>query len=137
MLKNSNTVIPYKDIDYELRPLIWLINNELGIETVECCSGHGEEPCRIWCVAGNAEIFQKFMHKYFYCDVFWEAKFDMSDVSIDNEEWDTLHFVLQTSSFINNEAVIVAISELTKRIYLEQNDIDIREQFNIREELHL
>ncbi|MBO5839788.1 MAG: hypothetical protein J6R06_08965, partial [Bacteroidales bacterium] len=41
MLKNSKTIIPYNDIDYELQELIKFINMVDEIETTSCCSGHG------------------------------------------------------------------------------------------------
>lgn len=40
MYKDSTTIIPYDDIDVEIRQLIRGINSVDGIETVECCFGH-------------------------------------------------------------------------------------------------
>ena len=84
MLKGSTTEIPYDDIDYELRDVIRYMNSIEGIETTECCCGHGERPCHIWFKADNAECLSKFWHKYLYCNHNWHIVFYMSDTDIDN-----------------------------------------------------
>lgn len=97
MLKGSATVIPYNDIDYELRDLIKYINNIDGIETTECCCGHGKAPCQILFKADSMECLTKFWHKYFYRDSNWRIVLKMRDSDIDNGQWDKPTYLLETT----------------------------------------
>ena len=115
MLKGSTTKIPYDDIDYELRDVIRYMNSIDGIETTECCCGHGENPCYVWFKADNAECLSKFWHKYLYCDNNWHIVFYMSDTDIDNGEWDKPTYLLETT-FPDYYYVGMAIDNLKYRM---------------------
>jgi len=123
MLKGSTTVIPYSDIDYELRKLIRSMNDIDGIETTACCCGHGEAPCFIWFKADSLECVTKFIHKYLYCNFTWRIALAMSDVDIDNEEWDNPTYLLETT-FPDYYYVGMAIDNLTYR--LKESEISER-----------
>ncbi len=97
MLNNSTTIIPYKDIDFEIRDLIRYINEVEGIETTESCCGHGESPCCIWFKADNIECLTKFWYKYLYGNPNWRIVLKMTDIDIDNEEWDKPTYLLYTT----------------------------------------
>ena len=97
MKKGSTTIIPYDDIDYELRDLIKLINNIDGLETVECCCGHGLEPCQIWFVADSIEDVTHFIRNYIYCSPLWRIVIDITDVDIDENKWNNPTYLLETT----------------------------------------
>ena len=97
MRKDSKTIIPYEDIDYELQNLIRLINTVEGIETTECCCGHGESPCQIFFKADNTEYLTKFWYKYLYGNPNWHIVLAMTDVEIDDKEWNTPTYLLETT----------------------------------------
>lgn len=97
MKKGSTTIIPYDDIDYELRNLIKLMNNIDGIETVECCCGHGEAPCYIWFKADSIEDVTRFQYKYLYGSRLWRISIDMTDIDIDENKWNDPRYLLETT----------------------------------------
>ena len=115
MLKGNTTVIPYNDIDYELRKLIRSMNDIDGIETISCCCGHGEAPCFIRFKADSLECVTKFIHKYLYCNSTWRIVLAMSDVDIDNGEWNNPTYLLETT-FPDYYYVGMAIDNLTYRL---------------------
>ena len=115
MLKNSKTEIPYDDIDYEIRELIRCINDVEGIETTESCCGHGEMPCLIWFKADSTEVVTKFIHKYLYYNNLWRIRFNMTDVEIDNGEWNNPTYLLETT-FLDYYYVGLAIDNLTYKM---------------------
>lgn len=123
MLKDSKTVIPYEDIDYEICELIRLINMVEGIETVESCCGHEKEPCRIWFKADNIECLTKFWYRYLYCNPNWHIVLNMTDVDIDNKEWNTPTYLLETtfSDFFYTELVIDNLAYSIKIDKLKEN----------------
>lgn len=97
MKRGSNTVIPYEDIDYELVELIKCINDVEGIETVECCCGHGVEPCQIWFVADSLKDVTHFIRDYLYRSSLWRIIIDITDVDIDENKWDSPTYLLETT----------------------------------------
>ena len=115
MLKGSTTVIPYDDIDYEIRNLIKLINNVNGIETTSCCCGHGKAPCQIMFKADNAESLSRFWHKYLYRNPNWHIVYAMNDTDVCNEEWDKPNYLLETT-FPDFYYTGLAIDNLTYRL---------------------
>ena len=96
MLKDSKTEISYGDIDYEIAELVRLINNIEGIETIESCCGHSRRPCRIWFMADSVECVTKFIHRYIN-NASWRVVINISDVEIDNGEWDKPTYLLETT----------------------------------------
>lgn len=117
MKKDSKTIVPYEDIDYELRELVRCINNIDGIETTSCCSGHGSSPCTIWFKADSTEAVTKFIHKYLYGygDRVWKVSFSMTDVDIDNGEWNNPTYLLETV-FTDYFYIGLAIDNLTYKM---------------------
>ena len=97
MLKDSKTIIPYDDIDYEIRELVKCMNSIDGIETTSSCCGHLKMPCLIYFKADNTETVTKFIHKYLYCNKLWRVSFNMTDIDIDNGEWDKPTYLLETT----------------------------------------
>lgn len=97
MKKGSTTIIPYDDIDYELRNLIKLMNNIDGIETVECCCRHGEAPCYIWFKADSIEDVTCFQYKYLYGSRLWRISIEMTDTDIDENKWNDPRYLLETT----------------------------------------
>lgn len=97
MKRGSTTIIPYDDIDYELKNLIKLINNVEGIETVECCCGHGKAPCQIWFEADSVEDVTQFIHKYLYRNNLWRITIDITDIDIDENRWNNPSYLLETT----------------------------------------
>lgn len=112
MLKDSNTVIPYDNIDYEIRDLIRYINSIDGIETVESCCGHGKRPCSIWFKADDIGSVTRFIYRYLYRNNNWRIKIVMSDNDIDEKQWENPSYLLETT-FPNHYYVGLAIDNLT------------------------
>lgn len=94
MKRNSKTIIPYEDIDYELVELIKCINEVDGIETTECCCGHGTRPCQIWFKADSIEDITHFIDNYLYCNPLWRVVFSLTDIDI---EWSNPTYLLETT----------------------------------------
>ena len=97
MLQNSCTMIPYDDIDFEIKELVKYINKVQGIETVESCCGHEEMPCQIYFRADSIEDVTKFQYKYLYCNRDWRIVLQIGDISIDNNQWDKPIFILEST----------------------------------------
>ena len=93
--KNFNREI-LKDVDYEIAELVDLINQVDGIETVESCFGHNEEPIQIYCVARDIATLNKFIYEFFYRNDLISFKIYVTDVTIDNKEWDKVQFVIES-----------------------------------------
>lgn len=117
MRKNSTTVIPYDQIDYEIINLIRYINNIDGIETTNSCCGHGKYPCRIWFKADSLADVTKFIYKYLYCNPNWRVSLALTDVEIDNKDWGNPTFLLETT-LKDNFYVGLAIDNLTYKFRL-------------------
>jgi len=97
MKRNSKTIIPYEDIDWELVELIKCINAIDGIETTACCCGHGTGPCQIWFKADSIEDVTHFTHNYLYCNRLWRVVINLTDVDIDDNEWNNPTYLLETT----------------------------------------
>ena len=121
MKKGSNTIIPYDDIDYELRELIRCINDVDGIETIECCCGHGVRPCQIWFVADSIEDVTHFMHNYLYRSPLWRIVVDLSDADIDENKWDSQAYLLETTCY-DYYYTGVCIDNLTYKIKMKNQN---------------
>lgn len=122
MKKGSNTVIPYDDIDKELVELIKCINNVKGIETVECCCGHGEAPCYIWFKADSIKDVTRFQHSYLYRSKLWRITVNMTDADIDESKWDDPTYLLETTC---NDYYYtgVCIDNLTYKMKIKQQHL--------------
>lgn len=107
MRRNSKTIIPYEDIDTELVELIKCINEVDGIETTECCCGHGMRPCQIWFKADSIEDVTHFIHNYLYCDPSWRIVISLTDTEIDDNEWSNPTYLLETDT---SDAVFIGLS---------------------------
>ena len=119
MRKDSKTIIPYEDIDYELQNLIRLINTVEGIETTSCCCGHGTLPCQILFRADNTAYLTNFWYKYLYCNPNWHIVLAMTDVEIDDKEWNTPTYLLETT-FPDFFYTGLAIDNLAYRIEIDK-----------------
>ena len=106
-------------VDPEIRELLELINNVDGIETTESCFGHNIRPCRIWCRARDVEALNKFIYNYFYGDTLWIFNIVLTDITIDNKEWDKLEFVLE-SRYSDFPTVNLMINSLCYRMKEKQ-----------------
>ena len=127
MLRKSKLKeIPYNEIDYEMRELIKHINRIDGIETIGCCCGHGVDRAWINLVADSIEDVNKFMYKYFYCNDGWEVSLRITDADIDNQHWGRLNFILHTTEVIEPSAVLLAISDITKKFKLKWQEETIK-----------
>lgn len=80
-------------LDYEIKDLVYLINQIDGVETVESCFGHHEVPCRIWLRIKDIEIANKFMKQYFYFDSCWRLVLTFDET---NDYKDELLFALES-----------------------------------------
>lgn len=121
MKKGSNTIIPYEDIDYELVELIKCMNNIEGIETIECCCGHGVRPCQIWFVADSLKDVTHFMHNYLYRSSLWRIVIDLSDADIDKNKWDSPAYLLETTCY-DYYYTGVCIDNLTYKIKMKNQN---------------
>ena len=97
MKRDSKTIIPYEDIDYELVELIKCINEVEGIETKNCCCGHGTSPCQIWFKADSIEDVTHFIYNYLYCNPLWRIVFNLTDNEICDKEWNNPTYLLETT----------------------------------------
>lgn len=113
MYKDSKLKINYKDIDYEIRDLIRYMNEFDGIETVESCFGHNEEPCRIWFKAESIKAIVDFSFRLFDCQDIWKIEIDTGDI---NRDWDDLHFLLYSSNYKDFPTVNLMVDNLTYRM---------------------
>lgn len=120
MYKDSTTIIPYDDIDVEIRQLIRGINSIDGIETVECCFGHYKYPCLIWVKAESIEAMTSFLFHYFNCERQWRVCFDLGDV---HEDWKDIHFYIDS---ITAEPKIIdkMIANLTSRFCKAESEVE-------------
>ena len=102
------------DLDYEIQELVYLINDVEGICTVDSCFGHNERPCRIWCDAKDIETLNKFIYKYFYNDYLWTFQICLTDVMIDEGDWNRVHFLIE-SKYSDFPTVNLMVDLLTHR----------------------
>lgn len=109
------------EVDKELRSLIMTMNEIPGLYTVECCVGHGKQPCRIWFKTYNFDVFHKFCFYFLNCWKQWKICYDNGDIHRDE------HFLFYLESTTSDMKVI---GDIVK--HLEQN---IRRELDIRKEL--
>ena len=98
-------------IDWQIKTLVDLINKVDGIETTNSCFGHYKRPCSIYCRARNIEVLNKFIYNYFYRNDLWIFRLLLSDITIDNKDWDKIDFVLE-SRFYDYPTVNLMIENL-------------------------
>lgn len=113
MYRNSQTEIPYNDIDYEIRELIKLLNQFDGIETTSCCFGHYEYRCEIYFKAETIEDIVNFSFRLFDCQHLWHIEIDTGDI---HKNWKDLHFVLHTGEIKDYPTVNLLVDNLTLRV---------------------
>ena len=118
MYKDSTTIIPYDNIDIEIRQLVRGINSIDGIETDECCFGHYKRPCLIWAKAESIEAMTSFLYKYFDCERQWRVCFDLSDV---HKDWKDIHFYIDSMT-AEPKIVHKMIADLTSRFYKTESE---------------
>ena len=109
------------EVDKELRSLIMTMNEIPGLYTVECCVGHGKQPCRIWFKTYNFDVFHKFCFNCLNCWRQWKICYDNADIHRDE------HFLFYMETTTSDMKVI---GDIVKQ--LEQN---IRRELDIRREL--
>ena len=97
MLREKKSIIPYSEIDYEIRDIVRIMNSIDGIETVESCSGHDKGPCHIFFVADSIEDVTKFMYSHLYCNTAWRVSLVLTDTMIDTRTWDKPIFLLEST----------------------------------------
>lgn len=109
-------------IDPEIYDLLTYINRVEGIHTTDSCFGHNEYPCMIWCEADSIATVHKFMRDYFYNDELWTIRFYITDVLIDDNDWDKVVFVIQSDArYIDFPSVNLMVNNLTYRFWKYQN----------------
>ena len=122
MKRDSKTIIPYENIDCELVELIKCINEIDGIETTECCCGHGTMPCQIWFKANSIEDVTHFIHNYLYCNRLWRIVINLTDNEIYDNEWNNPSYLLETTCS-DYYYTGVSIDNLTYRIKEKQREL--------------
>lgn len=113
MYRISDTVIPYDDIDYEIRDLCKALNEIVGVETVESCVGHGEYPCFIAFKVERIEDLSKLLFYCFNHEHKWKIYADVGDP---HRDWKDLHFILQSDCIKDTYLVELMVQNLTSRI---------------------
>lgn len=98
------------EVDKELRSLIMTMNEITGLYTIECCVGHGKQPCRIWFKTYNFEVLHKFCFNCLNCWKQWKICYDNGDIHRDE------HFSFYLESTTSDMKVI---GDIVKQ--LEQN----------------
>ena len=109
-------------IDPEIYDLLTYINRVEGIRTTSSCFGHNESPCMIFCEADSIATVHKFMRDYFYNDKLWTIQLYITDVLIDDSDWDKVVFVIQSDvRYIDFPSVNLMVNNLTYRFWKYQN----------------
>ena len=109
-------------IDPEIYDLLTYINRVEGIRTTGSCFGHNECPCMICCEADSIATVHKFMRDYFYNDDLWIIRLYITDVLIDDNDWDKVVFVVQSDArYIDFPSVNLMVNNLTYRFWKHQN----------------
>lgn len=121
MYSNSKTVIPYDDIDIEIRRLVRLLNSIDGVETVESCCGHEEMRCMIWLKVESIEALTSFISKYFGREELWHLEIDTGDI---HNDWKDIHLLLHSGEYKTFPTLNLMIDNLAYRIETETNRVD-------------
>lgn len=113
MFRNSQTEIPYDDIDIEIKELVRLLNQFEGIETESCCFGHHKIPCMIYFKAETIEDIVNLSFNLFDCQHLWHIEINTQDI---HKDWKDLHFVLHTGDIKDFPTVDLLVNNLTLRV---------------------
>lgn len=97
-------------IDYEIKELVYLINQFDGVETIDSCFGHYKMPCRIWLRIKDIDTANKFIKCFFYLDKRWLLNLSFSEANYHHE----LLFVLE-SRYKDYPIVSLMVENLTYR----------------------
>lgn len=97
------------EVDKELRSLIMTMNEIPGLYTIECCVGHGKQPCRIWFKTYNFEVLHKFCFNCLNCWKQWKICYDNGDIHRDE------HFSFYLESITSDMKVIGDIVKQLER----------------------
>lgn len=111
MIDGKNFTAGIKDLDYEIRQLVCLINDVDGVETISSCFGHHENPCRIWLRIKDVPTANKFIRQFFYFDHLWSLVLTFSEL---DDYADELIFMLE-SKYQDYPAVDLMVETLTRR----------------------
>lgn len=88
----NEEVIPYSEIDEEIRDICKLINYFEGIQTVESCFGHYVKPCLIWLKCDSISALNRLLCTCFNHEDRWTVQCDQGD-----PVWDSDTLVLNIS----------------------------------------
>ena len=109
-------------IDTEIYNLLTYINRVSGIRTTSSCFGHNECPCLIFCEADNISTVYKFMRDYFYNDKLWSVNLYITDIKIDENNWDKVEFIIQSDiRYTDFPTLNLMVDNLTNRFWKYQN----------------
>lgn len=109
-------------IDPEIHKLLTYINRVEGICTTNSCFGHNKQPCQIFCEADSISTVNKFIHDYFYNDGLWSIRLYITDLTIDENTWDKVQFIIQSDiRYIDFPTVNLMVDSLTNRFWKYQN----------------
>ena len=112
MYKNSKAIIPYDDIDYEIRELCRLLNSIDGVETTSSCCGHNERPCYIWFQVESIEALTYLCFNFFDNESLWHLEIRTADI---HKDWEDIHLVLHSGTIKDYPTVNLMIDNLTYR----------------------
>lgn len=109
------------EVDKELRSLIMAMNEIPGLYTIECCVGHGKQPCRIWFKTYNFEVLHKFCFNCLNCWKQWKICYDNADIHRDE------HFSFYLESTTSDMKVIGDIvKQLERNIRMELDNGNLK-----------
>ena len=109
-------------IDPEIYNLLTYINRVSGIRTTSSCFGHNERPCLIFCEADSISTVYKFMRDYFYNDKLWSVNLYITDIKIDENNWDKVEFIIQSDiRYTDFPTLNLMVDNLTNRFWKYQN----------------
>lgn len=120
MFRNSETEIPYNDIDHEIRELVRNINKIDGIETIESCFGHNENPCVIYCKAETIEALTFFIFNFFDNEKLWKLNLTLDDIHKNQKD---VHFDINSGEIMRYPKVNLMIDNLTYRFERRLTDL--------------
>jgi hypothetical protein len=119
-----NKLIPYEDIDIELRELIKALNKIRGIRTTSCCFGHYKEPVTIYMEFKSIRVLNYFLWagcwRYFNVapylfNSFWKLSIDNGDTSRNSKEISVcLHSISPKENTKYDQKIIHEIERLKK-----------------------
>lgn len=110
MIDGKDFTASIDDLDLEIRQLVHLINDVDGVETIDSCFGHYENPCRIWFRVKDIPTANDFIRKFFYFDPLWRIVLTFSECRYADE----LVFMLE-SKYQDYPTVGLSVETLTRR----------------------